>query len=232
MQIILKLNGVLMYFSVPDVLPPEDVNRVRKKAAQLDWADGRSTAGRTAKTVKSNLQADLTSDLGQGLHDFLMKAISGHSLVKRSARPKRFSRLLLSRTEGGGHYGYHVDNAIMGRDGHQLRTDLSFTLFLSDPESYDGGELNMMLPAGDFDAKPAAGTLILYPSGALHQVKPVTSGSRLACVGWIESRIQRQDQRELLFDLETVRASLQSGQNEQRLVIDKSISNLIRMWAG
>lgn len=221
-----------MYFSVPGLLPQEDIDRVREKVAQLEWADGRMTAGRTAKTVKSNLQADLSTELGQGLHDFLMRAISGHSLLKKLARPKRFSRLLLSWTEGGGHYGYHVDNAIMGKDGHQLRTDLSFTLFLSDPDSYEGGELNLAMTAGDIDAKPAAGTLILYPSGAIHQVKPVTSGSRLACVGWIESRIQRADQREILFDLEAVRANLKRAEADQRLLLDKSISNLIRMWAS
>lgn len=220
-----------MYFSVSGVLPEEDIQRVHSKLDQLDWIDGRKTAGRSARTVKSNLQADLTSGTGQGLHDFLMQAISGHSLVKRLARPKRISKLLLSKTENGGHYGYHVDNAIMGSDGHQLRTDLSFTLFLSDPASYEGGELSLNMAAGDFDAKPPAGTLVLYPSGAIHQVRPVTSGTRLACVGWIQSRIQRADRRELLFDLETVRASLKEGHAEQRLLLDKSISNLIRMWA-
>ena len=221
-----------MYFSVPGLLSQEDIDRVREKIAHLEWSDGRMTAGRTAKTVKSNLQADLGTELGQGLHDFLMRAISSHSLLKKLARPKRFSRLLLSWTEGGGHYGYHVDNAIMGKDGHQLRTDLSFTLFLSDPDSYEGGELNLSMTAGDIDAKPAAGTLILYPSGAIHQVKPVTSGSRLACIGWIESRIQRADQREILFDLETVRANLKRAEADQRLLLDKSISNLIRMWSS
>ena len=120
----------------------------------------------------------------------------------------------------------------MGKDGQQLRTDLSFTLFLSDPDSYEGGELNLSMTAGDIDAKPAAGTLILYPSGAIHQVKPVTSGSRLACIGWIESRIQRDDQREILFDLETVRANLKRAEADQRLLLDKSISNLIRMWSS
>jgi len=220
-----------MYFSVPGLLDAEDIERITNKAAQLEWADGRSTAGRTAKAVKSNLQADMASELGQGVHDFLMRAISSHTLVKRLARPKRFSRLMLSRTEGGGHYGFHVDNAIMGKDRHQLRTDLSFTLFLSDPASYSGGELNLAMSAGDIDVKPDAGTLILYPSGAIHQVRPVTSGSRLACIGWIESRVQRADQRELLFDLETVRSSLKAAHADQRLLLDKSISNLMRMWA-
>lgn len=221
-----------MYFTVSDGLKPADIDRVHKKAAALDWRDGRKTAGRTAREVKSNLQADLTTGPGQGLHDFLMRAISTNGEIKRLARPKQFSRLLLSRTEGGGHYGFHVDNAIMGQEEHRLRTDLSFTLFLSDPDTYEGGELCLVTPAGEFKAKPPAGTIILYPSGALHQVTPVTAGSRLACVGWIQSHIQRADQREVLFDLETVRASLKPSQGEQRLALDKTISNLTRMWAS
>ena len=221
-----------MYFTVSDVLQPADIELVRSKSADLTWRDGRKTAGRTAQAVKSNLQADLTSKAGEGLHDFLMKAINRHTLIQRLARPKRISRLLLSRTEGGGQYGAHVDNAIMGRGGPQLRTDLSFTLFLSDPESYEGGELTLMTPSGTFQAKPPAGTAILYPSGALHEVRPVTSGSRLACVGWIESRIQRADQREVLYDLETVRDAFGQNASDQKLLLDKTISNLIRMWAS
>ncbi|WP_084396322.1 Fe2+-dependent dioxygenase [Henriciella aquimarina] len=221
-----------MFFSISNVLTPEDAARIRDKAGKLDWADGKATAGRSARTVKANLQADLTSGLGQGVHDFLMKAISGHKTVRALARPRQFSRLLLSRTEDSGHYGFHVDNAIMGSQGKQIRTDLSFTLFLAEPDTYEGGELCLSTAAGEFNAKPAAGTLIIYPSGAIHQVRPVTSGSRLACVGWIESRIQRADQREVLFDLESVRASLPKASTEERLVLDKTISNLIRMWAS
>ncbi|MEM5515661.1 Fe2+-dependent dioxygenase [Henriciella sp. AS95] len=220
-----------MFLTIPDVLKKRDIERVRKKSAELDWRDGRETAGRTARTVKANLQANLKSDLGQGLHDFMMTALSANQTVKTMARPRRFSRLLLSRTEGEGHYGFHVDNALMSSDGRQMRTDLSFTIFLSDPDSYEGGELHLLTSAGDFTAKPDAGTMILYPSGAIHEVRPVTSGSRLACVGWIESRVQRADQREILFDLETTRAALPKGTREQKLILDKTISNLIRMWA-
>mgnify|MGYP003123975193 FL=1 len=219
-----------MFFTIPEILNAEDVDRVRKKSAAIDWRDGKLTAGRTAKQVKSNLQADLSSRAGKGLHDFLLKAVSGNDALKAVARPKRFSRLLLSRTEDQGHYGFHVDNAIMGSGEANVRTDLSFTLFLSDPASYEGGALTLSTTAGDFTAKPEAGTLVLYPSGAIHRVEPVTSGSRLACVGWIESRIRRADQRELLSDLEALRATL-SPKAEQRLILDKSISNLIRMWA-
>lgn len=220
-----------MFLTIPDVLTARDVERVRQKSESLDWRDGRETAGRSARTVKDNLQADLKSELGQGLHEFMLKAISSNVAVKSMARPKRFSRLLLSRTENGGHYGHHVDNALMSVETRQMRTDLSFTLFLSEPETYEGGELSLLTAAGDFTAKPKAGSLVLYPSGAIHEVKPVTSGARLACVGWIESRIQRADQREILFDLEGVRAALPKGTREQKLVLDKTISNLLRMWS-
>lgn len=221
-----------MFFTIPDILAPEDVARVRDKAEALDWVDGKTTAGRAARAVKSNLQANLKSPAGQGLHDFLMTAIKGNTLLKSLARPRRMSRLILSLTEDGGHYGFHVDNAIMGGEDSPLRTDLSFTLFLSDPETYAGGQLCLSTSAGEFEARPEAGTLILYPSGAIHQVRPVTAGSRLACVGWIESRVQRADQREALSDLEGLRASLPKSSTEQRLLLDKTISNLIRMWAG
>ncbi|MEQ9316830.1 MAG: Fe2+-dependent dioxygenase [Henriciella sp.] len=220
-----------MFLTIPDVLTAEDVARVCEKSAGLNWRDGRETAGRAARTVKENLQANMKSEIGQGLHEFILKAISSNVAVKSMARPKRYSRLMLSRTENGGHYGHHVDNALMTVETRQMRTDLSFTLFLSDPASYEGGELTLLTAAGEFAAKPAAGSLILYPSGAIHEVKPVTSGTRLACVGWIESRIQRADQREILFDLESVRAATPKASKEQRLVLDKTISNLIRMWA-
>ena len=224
--------GSGMFHTISDLLPAEDLDRVRRKAAGLDWKDGRKTAGRTAREVKSNLQADLTTPAGQGLHDFLMRAISGHGTLRMLARPARFSRLLLSRTEAGGQYGLHVDNALMGSGDTELRTDLSFTLFLSDPEAYEGGELCLSTSAGAYEAKPAAGSLVIYPSGAIHEVRPVASGSRLACVGWIQSRIQRADQREILFDLDTLRASLPETATAQRLALDKTVSNLIRMWAS
>tara|TARA_R110000868_G_scaffold42990_1_gene145157 strand:- start:140 stop:598 length:459 start_codon:yes stop_codon:yes gene_type:complete len=149
-------------------------------------------------------------------------------VLKSAARPAQFSNLILSRTEDGGNYGLHVDNATMGPVETRIRTDLSFTLFLSDPEDYDGGELLLETSSGEYRAKPPAGDLVLYPSGALHRVTPVTRGTRLACVGWIQSEVRRADQREILFDLENLRAI--SPQGDTRLVLDKSISNLIRMW--
>ena len=217
-----------MFMTLARVLDEPDIAVVVEKANSLRWHDGKKTAGRTAALVKHNLQADLSDKPGAALHKFLLRAVSEHMVLKSAARPAQFSNLILSRTEDGGNYGLHVDNATMGPVETRIRTDLSFTLFLSDPEDYDGGELLLETSSGEYRAKPPAGDLVLYPSGALHRVTPVTRGTRLACVGWIQSEVRRADQREILFDLENLRAI--SPQGDTRLVLDKSISNLIRMW--
>ena len=162
-----------MFLTIANVLSTEDVQRVQAKASSLPWHDGARTAGARARNVKRNLQADLTTEPGEALHDFLLSAISRHPVLKAAAWPRRFSRLLLSRSEEGGGYGQHVDNALIGEGATRMRTDLSFTLFLSDPDLYQGGELAIEGQGGEFAAKPAAGDLILYPSGAIHEVRPV-----------------------------------------------------------
>lgn len=158
-----------------------------------------------------------------------MTAIAGHELIQAAARPKAIIRLLLSRYDEGMHYGNHVDDAMM--DGQ--RTDLSFTVFLSDPESYDGGELVVDEPATERPFKLAAGAMLLYPSNTLHQVMPVTRGQRLVLVGWIRSLIREPAQRELLFDLERSIAQLRNApdQTGALALLLKSRSNLLRMWA-
>ena len=128
----------------------------------------------------------------------------------------------------------HIDNALMARGGEKLRTDISFTLFLSEPDSYEGGELVIEHPGFSQALKPAAGDLVLYPSTSLHEVRPVTSGQRLVCVGWAESRVRDAAQREILFDLENISASLRASDTADamtRLTLSKSISNLLRLWA-
>jgi PKHD-type hydroxylase len=140
---------------------------------------------------------------------------------------------MISRTGPGGGYGRHIDNAFMGTGERRLRTDLSFTLFLSDPATYEGGELDVETPAGQHLAKPAAGDLVLYPSTTLHEVRPVTSGERIVCVGWIESSIRDAAAREILFDLENLRATLatqHAPQSPEMLTLSKTVANLLRLW--
>ena len=184
--------------------------------------------------VKRNQQADLSSRAGARLSATVLQALDKHPVVQAAAWPKRFSKLILSRTGTGGGYGLHVDNALMGLSERKLRTDLSFTLFLSDPETYDGGELLIEQVSGTQTYKPAAGDLVLYPSSSLHQVAPVTRGERLACVGWIESLVRDEAQRQILFDLETLRAELLRtipAEDLRLLTLSKCIANLLRQWA-
>jgi PKHD-type hydroxylase len=223
-----------MFLTLANVLSPGTLSDTLTAAEELTWKPGALTAGVRARAVKDNLQADLTTKAGKIVHEDLLTDITRHKVLRSAARPRRFSRLLLSRTEGGGHYGRHVDNALMPHADSDLRTDLSFTLFLSDPAAYDGGELVIDTAAGDYSAKPGAGDLVLYPSGSIHEVRPVTRGTRLAVVGWIESRIRDAAARELLFDLDNLKSSLVArlpADAPELLALDKSIGALLRRWA-
>ena len=216
--------------TIADVLLPEDVARVRERLAGLSFVDGKTTAGATARKVKANAQADPADEGTAALATFVRQALERCEVLAAYARPTRWSRLLFSRYGAGDAYGLHVDDAAMrADDGGRMRTDLSFTLFLSEPETYEGGALRLEGLDGDRDLKLPAGSLVLYPTGVLHQVTPVTAGERLACVGWIQSAVRRGDQRELLFDLARVRASLPEG--DARLLLDRSVGGLLRMWA-
>ncbi|MEM9810417.1 MAG: Fe2+-dependent dioxygenase [Pseudomonadota bacterium] len=219
---------------VADILNSQNLQEVQEDLKNLSWRDGRMTAGRMAREVKRNEQADLRTPAGAALHSKLHDAVIGHVVLQAAARPRRMSRIMVSRTSEGGHYGAHVDNAIMGQDAERLRTDLSFTLFLTPPENYEGGELIIHSSSGMQSLKLEAGDLILYPSSDIHEVTPVTKGARVAAVGWIESMVADQSQRAMLFDLENLRVSLRAslpGNSAELLTLDKTIANLLRMWA-
>ena len=215
--------------TIARVLEPEDVQRIRDGLATAPFRDGKATAGPAARKVKSNEQTVGDDPQVQALARFVRQALERSPVFFAYARPARWSRLMFSRYSGGQAYGLHTDDATMEAEGGgRLRTDLSFTLFLSDPETYEGGALLVDGLDGEREFKPAAGDAVLYPTGQLHRVTPVTSGQRLACVGWIQSLIGRADEREVLFDLQRVRWSV--GEGEHRLVLDKAIGNLLRMW--
>ncbi|MEM6536708.1 MAG: Fe2+-dependent dioxygenase [Pseudomonadota bacterium] len=219
---------------ISDTLSDKDLKRCREMIAEVAWQDGRSTAGRTAKKIKKNEQADLSTPVGQALSSLVRDALLSNAVFTAAARPKKLSKLIVSKTANGGHYGPHNDNAIMGRGDGRIRTDLSFTLFLAPPEAYEGGEL-IVHGAGEAQSiKGSVGDLALYPSSSLHEVRPVTTGERVVCVGWVESLIRSDERRSLLFDLENLRATLRvsmDGNSPELLTLDKTIANLIRMWA-
>lgn len=223
---------ILLISAIPD---PSGVTALANRAAALEWRDGRATAGHRARAVKHNLQALMNAAPARALAGELQALLGSHPVLRAAAQPRRWSNLLISRTEDGGHYGVHVDNAVMtAADGAAMRSDLSFTLFLTPPADYDGGELVIHSASGTEAVKGNAGELVLYPSTSLHEVTPVTRGARIVCVGWIESMVADGAAREMLFDLENLRASLRSQlppQAAELLTLDKTIANLLRRWA-
>lgn len=223
-----------MLITIANVLEDDALERARSLVSTLRWTDGAETAGATAREVKHNLQADLSSRTGAQLRDHLRAAVSNNHILQAAAQPARFSKLLVSKTEPGGGYGLHVDNALMPHGDGKMRTDLSFTLFLSEPDTYEGGVLQIEHAGQSIEVKPEVGDLVLYPSTSLHQVTPVTSGTRLACVGWIESRIKRAEDRELLFDMTNLKSELAKqylAQSAEMLTAAKILSNMIRRFS-
>jgi PKHD-type hydroxylase len=220
-----------MLITISSVLDETSLLAARDMIPALSWRDGAETAGETARAVKQNEQADLSTRTGTALRAILNTAVENHPVLRAAAQPKRISSLIVSRTGAGGGYGRHIDNAFMGHGAARLRTDLSFTLFLSDPESYQGGELEIETAGFTQTVKLPAGDLVLYPTTTLHQVAKVTSGQRIVCLGWIESLVPDGADREILFDLENLKASLarkHPPQSEEMLVLSKTIANLLR----
>lgn len=217
-----------MLLVIEQLLTAIEVQVLREATSSLQFDDGRKTAGRFAAAVKANDQAAPSPELAAVLAK-VETALAGNALFRSAARPKTLTRLILSRYRTGQTYGLHVDDALMAG----LRTDLSFTLFLAEPDSYDGGAL---IIEDTFEARAIKlnpGDLILYPSTTLHRVEPVTRGERLAVVGWAQSLIRRADQREILFDLDQAVEATFTAEGKSPLfdTLAKTRSNLLRMWA-
>lgn len=218
---------------IENVLNDAQLSRLSGLIAGLAWEDGAKTAGATARRVKHNLQANLSSEIGQKVGDTLSRAVLRHPVLKAAAQPQRLSRILVSKTGPGGGYGRHIDNAFMPTDSGAIRTDLSFTLFLNDPADYEGGALEIEQAGNTHEIKLKAGQMVVYPTSCLHQVRTVSSGERLVCVGWIESRVRRSEDRETLFDLANLQAALSEThdpQSPEMLTLSKIIANLKRRF--
>lgn len=218
-----------MFLALQQVLKPGEVAALRAAAAALDFGDGRATAGRYVRDIKANDQARPSPDL-EAVQAKVSTALMAHPVFASAARPRAMTKLIVSRYREGQTYGMHVDDALM----HGVRTDLSFTLFLNDPESYEGGALVVADTAEERAFKLSAGDAILYPSSTLHRVEPVRAGTRLCVVGWVQSWIRSDEQREILFDLDRSIASLfeAGGKSELFDTLCKTRSNLLRMWAA
>jgi PKHD-type hydroxylase len=217
-----------MQIVIGNVLAAEEIETVRAVLERAQFIDGRATAGFAARMVKNNRQAEGSDRSLATIRELIAERILGNEVFRLAVRPKALSPLLFSRYEPGMHYGSHVDDALM--DG--MRTDVAFTLFLSDPESYEGGELTIESALGEECFKLAAGALVAYSATSLHRVADVTRGARLAAVGWARSFVRDPARRGLLFDLDTARRQMfaREGKSAEFDLVSKSFANLMRMW--
>ncbi len=218
-----------MQIAIANILTGDDLRLVRDALDNARFVDGKETAGFAARLVKDNRQAKASDRSLDAARTLVGERILANDVFRMAVRPKALTPLLFARYEPGMKYGSHVDDALM----QGLRTDVSFTLFLDDPESYEGGELIIETTAGEDAIKLSAGSLVAYPSTSLHRVGEVTRGQRNVAVGWARSFIREAAQRELLFDLDTARRKLfaREGKSDEFDLISKSLANLLRMWA-
>ncbi len=224
-----------MLLHIPDVLTGDPLARARQRLESAGWVDGRITAGHQSARVKDNLQLPDDHPAAREIGEQIIAALQRHALFISAALPLRVFPPLFNRYEGGQAFGNHVDNAVRQVPGtpHQIRTDLSATLFFTDPDEYDGGELVVEDTYGVHSVKLPAGHMVLYPSSSLHHVRPVTRGARIASFFWIQSMVRDDGERTLLFDLDTAiqRVNVDVPDHPSAVQLTGVYHNLLRRWA-
>jgi PKHD-type hydroxylase len=225
-----------MLLHVRNVLTPDELRRARQILANAPWGDGRMTAGEQSAQAKNNQQLPETCEATLQLQPLVLQALQRHQIFFSAALPKQISPPLFNRYGGAANaFGNHVDSAVRYlRDGMgRVRTDISCTLFFADPHEYDGGELMVEDTFGQHKVKLPAGDMVLYPGHSVHRVEPVTRGHRLASYFWIHSMVRSDEQRRLLFDMDTHLMSLRSrmGESDEAVIgLTGTYHNLLRMW--
>ncbi len=224
-----------MLLYIDNVLSPEEAGNCRAALEEAEWVDGRVTAGYQSGRAKHNLQMPEDHPLSRELSERIVTVLQSNPLFMGAALPLKVFPPLFNRYEGGQSFGTHVDNAIrqVRGTGHRVRTDLSATLFLTNPEDYDGGELVVEDTYGTQAVKLPAGHMVLYPATSLHHVRPVTRGARISSFFWIQSMIRDDAQRTLLFDLDMAiqRLAGEAPDHPAAVQLTGIYHNLIRMWA-
>jgi PKHD-type hydroxylase len=224
-----------MMLQIPGVLDKDEVARLRGLIDAADWTDGNVTSGFQSALAKQNRQLPEGSDAAREAGATILSALERHPLFVSAALPARIFPPLFNRYGVGDGFGDHIDNSIRrDREGRQLRTDLSATLFLTEPDDYDGGELTVDDTYGVHQVKLAAGDMILYPASSLHRVEAITRGARVSSFFWIQSLVRDDARRALLFDMDLAiqRAGAGLGHGDAAVVsLTGAYHNLLRMWA-
>ncbi|MCQ8116429.1 Fe2+-dependent dioxygenase [Methylomonas rosea] len=225
-----------MLIEIPEVLSPAELKRVRELLSDAPWADGRITAGTQSAQVKNNWQLPEQTEQSHAARAIVLEALNRNPLFLSAALPKKIYPPLFNRYAGEQNtFGNHIDNAIRQCQvsGERVRTDLSATIFLADPDSYEGGELVIEDTYGEHAVKLAAGDMVLYPGSSLHRVAPVTRGARLASFFWLESMVRETERRRLLFEMDMAILQLRNTQGDSAPTVNLTgcYHNLLRMWA-
>ncbi|WP_442597403.1 Fe2+-dependent dioxygenase [Parapusillimonas sp. JC17] len=225
-----------MMIRIPNVLSAEQLRKCRHALEHADWTDGRATAGHVAARAKQNLQLPLDHPVAQQVGELILQQLSQNQTFIAAALPLRVLPPRFNRYEGGGTYGNHIDNAIFGVPGtaQRVRSDISSTLFFSEPDEYEGGELIVEDSYGSHRVKLPAGHMVIYPGSSLHRVTPVTQGTRLASFFWTQSLIREDHRRAMLWELDNSIQSLSSAATDHESIsrLTGVYHNLIREWSN
>ena len=221
-----------MLLRIPSVLDRSELDVVRHMLTSAPFVDGKLSAGQAAKRVKHNQEVDRRARELEQLNNLVMGKLVQHPVYRSGALPLRVAAPYYARYTPGMQYGDHVDDPVMGADGVLYRSDVSITVFISDPAGYDGGQLVMNTPFGEQQVKLPAGDAVMYPSSSLHRVAEVTRGERLVAVTWLQSLVRDPARRELLHELNSVRERMLANtpETEDAKLINKTYVNLVRMW--
>ncbi len=225
-----------MLLHIPSVLTPDELRHLQTALAQAPWGDGKVTAGTQSAQVKNNQQLPQNHPLTHELQTVVQGALKRNKLFFTATLPKQVFPPMFNHYGGQSNaFGNHVDNAIrfVHGSGERVRTDVSATLFLADPDDYDGGELVIEDTFGRQQVKLPAGDMVIYPSSSVHRVEPVTRGARVASFFWIESMVRSDEQRRLLFDLDMtlLKMRTEQGDHAHTVALTSTYHNLLRMWA-
>lgn len=224
-----------MLLHIPNVLNAEELKSIQKILHEANWVDGKVTAGTQSEQVKNNLQLSEDSEAAESARKIVLKALSRNALFFSAVLPKKIYPPLFNQYRGGMNFGNHIDNAVRthAATGNHVRTDVSSTLFLNEPDSYEGGELVVEDTYGQQMVKLPAGDMVVYPGTSLHHVRPVTQGARIASFFWTQSMIRDDAQRTLLFDMDAAISTLRQQHGDSAAVVrlTGNYHNLIRMWA-
>ncbi|MEO8308388.1 MAG: Fe2+-dependent dioxygenase [Pseudomonadota bacterium] len=224
-----------MMLHIPEILTAIEVSAIRAEVDALQWSAGTATVGAQGARVKHNEQLDPAPPVARKLSDLILARLAAHPQFFSAVLPLRILPPLFNRYSGGGHYGFHVDGAVMNMAGstQRLRSDVACTLFLSSPEDYDGGELAVQDTYGEHIVKLPAGDMVVYSATSVHEVQPVTRGTRTSAFFWSQSMVRDDAQRSQLYNLDRTIQALRARLGESRECVELTAHyhNLLRMWA-